>query len=146
MMLQFTVAAALGALLLQAQTSKAAQAPEHWSAYSHTAEAFTGDVTFTPQRITFSNGKSLPLAPAGAIPGYETFAGKVTAQKYRVTTPANPALLNGNRLCSGPVTLIVISKLPPSPPSTPALISMDVFSGQGKAQSCGNYNFEAERP
>jgi hypothetical protein len=54
-------------------------------------------------------------------------------------------LLNGTRLCDGPVTLIVISKLPPSSPSTPALISMDVFS-QGKAQSCAMYNFEAERP
>jgi hypothetical protein len=145
MTLQFTIAVALGALLLQAQTSKAAQAPEHWSAYSKTAEAITGDVTFTSQRITFSNDKSLPLAPAGTIPGYETFGGKVTAQTYRVTTPANPVLLNGNRLCSGPATFVVISKLPPSPPLTPALISMDVFSGQG-SQSCAGYNFEAERP
>jgi hypothetical protein len=130
-----------------AQTSpQAASAGERWTAYSKTAVAITGDVTFAPDRITFGNGKFLPLAPAGSIPGYSALGKNVTASLFRVTAPANPLLLHGNRLCSAPVTQIVISRVPAAPPLIPALIVMEPFSGQGKAQVCGGYNFEAGGP
>ena len=105
-----------------------------------------------PARITFGNRKSLPLAPAGTIPGFNTVGQKVDASLFRVTAPADPVLLNGNRLCGGPVpqpvTFIVVAQLPPQPPSIPELRVLDVFSGaetpkeEGGRHFCGNYNFE----
>jgi hypothetical protein len=117
-----------------------ASPPEHWTAYSRTADAFTGDVTFTPNRITFANGASLPIEPAGTLPGYKTFAKQVESRLFRVTAPAAPVLHHGNRLCEGdPVTDLVVSEIPARPPLTPALIALDAFSGE---KNCGNYNFE----
>ena len=42
--------------------AQTAPAPETWTLISHTAQAITGRVTFTPTEITFQNGQSLPLA------------------------------------------------------------------------------------
>ena len=41
--------------------------------------------------------KSLPLAPAGTASNFAC-AGKKTATLYRVTAPADPVLVHGNRL------------------------------------------------
>jgi hypothetical protein len=79
----------------------AAPAGEHWEAVSTTAISITGDVTFAPGRITFGNGKSLPLAAAGSVPGFGAPTGAVDATLYRVTAPDDPVLLHGNRLCGG---------------------------------------------
>jgi hypothetical protein len=145
------LAVILVALLAQAP-AHAEPPAEQWTAYSKTAESITGNVTFSPERITFGNGASLPLAPAGKIQDYSTLGRKGTASLFRVTAPADPVLLNGTRLCGGkapkPVTFIVITRLPPMPPAIPALIAMDAFSGagplkqEGGPHSCGNYNFE----
>jgi hypothetical protein len=144
--------AALGILLLLEPISRA-ETPERWTAYSKTAQSITGDVTFTRARITFGDGRWLPLAPAGLIPGHVapgTLArgSKLTAQRYRVTSPADPVLLNGNRLCGGrtpvPVTIIVVSRVPSFSPATPALIVMEVFSGGGGLRFCGSYSFDVQ--
>ena len=42
--------------------------------------------------------KSLPLAPAGTASNF-AWSGKKTATLYRVTAPADPVLVHGNRLC-----------------------------------------------
>jgi hypothetical protein len=105
--------ALLAAALLAHSRAWPAPAGEHWEAVSTTALAITGDVTFAPDRITFGNGPSLPLAPAGTVPGFD-WSGKKTATLYSVTAPANPVLLHGNRLCGGreppPVTFIAVWK------------------------------------
>jgi hypothetical protein len=139
-MMMIQRAAILAALLAAPWPAGAA---EHWTAYSKTAEAITGDITFSPERITFGNGKSLALASAGVVPGFETLGSRGQSTRYRVTAPDDPVLLNGNRLCGGrtpvPVTSIIVTRLPPQP-STPGLHVLDVFSGTGT--SCGTYNFE----
>ena len=62
-----------------------------------TAISITGDVTFAPDRITFGNGKSLPLAPAGSVPGFKGDDGKqVNATLFSVTAPDDPVLLSDN--------------------------------------------------
>jgi len=128
-----------------------ASADERWTAYSKTAISITGDVTFSPGRITFGNGRYLPLAPAGSIPRYNALGKSVTAGLFRVTAPSDPVLLHGNRLCGGrtpqPVTFIVVSTVGPVPDG-PELRSMDVFAdatppnAEGGTQSCGTYNYE----
>jgi hypothetical protein len=61
---------ALAAMFAQSPV-RAAAAGEKWTAVSTTPLGVTGDVTFAPDRITFGNGKSLALAPAGAVPKFE---------------------------------------------------------------------------
>jgi hypothetical protein len=139
------------ATLLAHSFAWAASPSERWAAYSNTAISITGDVTFSPDRITFGNGKSLPLAPAGTIPGYNALGRSVTASLFRVTAPGDPLLLNGNRLCGGrtpqAVTFILVSA-PEHLQGEPELRSMDVFAGakppnaQGGEISCGTYNYE----
>ena len=64
---------------------------QHWTAYSTTAMSITGDVTFTPQKMTFSNGTSVALVRARAMSSTSTL--------YALSGK-NPALLRGNTLCS----------------------------------------------
>jgi hypothetical protein len=110
-----------------------------WEAVSTTALAITGDVTFSPDRITFGNRKSLPLAPAGTAPNFDG-SGKKTATLYRVMAPDDPVLLHGNRLCGGkgpqPVTFIAVWK--------PDLVGSDIdprgmaaFSGSARPTVAG---------
>lgn len=63
-----------------------------WQAMSTTAMSITGDITLSGDRITFANGQFLDLQPVeqDAANGQTLF---------RVTTKANPELLNGNRIC-----------------------------------------------
>jgi hypothetical protein len=132
-----------------------ASADERWTAYSTTAISVTGDVIFSPGRITFGNGRYLPLAAAGSIARYNALGKSVTASLFRVTAPADPVLLHGNRLCGGrtpePVTFIVVST-PEHGQGEPELRSLDVFAtatppnANGSAQSCGTYNYEPAAP
>jgi hypothetical protein len=141
---------ALTALVAQS-SAWAAAAGEQWTAYSKTAVAITGNITFSSDRVTFGDGKSLPLAPAGAVPDFLTLWGKRNASLFRVTAPDDPVLLHGARLCGNrppqPVTFIAISILPPDV-GTLDLRAMDVFSGAEPPKGvedthfCANFNFE----
>ena len=79
--------------------SFAADVVERWQATSTTAISVTGDVTFTPSKIQFQNSQSLPLALVGRVSGFKAMGDKVDAAVYRVTTPADLRLKNGNHLC-----------------------------------------------
>jgi hypothetical protein len=68
--------------------------PQHWQALSTTAMAVTGDVTMTPARMSFSDGKYLNVAYAGS--GRD---GKKTVWFYRITTVHQPILIRGNTIC-----------------------------------------------
>ena len=92
---------ALSALTATA-TAQTVPEPENWTPISRAAQTITGRVTFTPDEITFQNGKSLMLARGGQMlfrP--ETKKKKVMADLYKVTSPDDPVLENGNRLCKG---------------------------------------------
>ena len=59
-----------------------------WKASSTTATAVTGDITLGTDRIVFANGESIRLVPVEGRRGV-----------FKVDPPANPVLMNGNRLC-----------------------------------------------
>jgi len=95
------------ASLLAACPVLAAPGVERWSATSTTAMAITGDITLSPTRLSAA-GKSFPLAIAADDPAFGTTTGPVPARILKVTRPADPVLLRGNRLCGSPVRWIVV--------------------------------------
>jgi hypothetical protein len=141
------------AALLANASARAAPAGEPWKAYSMTAISITGDITFSPDRITFGNGKSLPLAAAGSVPGFKGDDGKqVNATLFRVTAPDDPVLLSGQRLCGGhgpqPVIFIVAWTRERRFSADPDLRTMAAFSGSARPTGaggpgfCGTYNYQ----
>jgi hypothetical protein len=137
------------------RSAVAAEAAERWRATSTTAMSVTGDVTFAPDKMQFQNGQSLPLAIIGRVPDFKAMGEGVNATLYRVTTPADPRLKNGNHLCGGgsrtqPVTYIAVWN-PEVLPGDKASRSMAAFSGKdpprsaGGPESCGVYNYELAR-
>ena len=76
--------------------------PDAWAPISHAAQAVTGRVTFMATRLTFQNGSSLTLVSGGQMLfRSEPKKKKVMADLYRVVTPDDPVLENGNKLCKG---------------------------------------------
>ena len=71
--------------------SALAAPPEQWEAVSTTALSITGNVRFSTDRITFQNGKLLPLEPAGIVPQFGEAMGTMSATLYRVTKPDDPS-------------------------------------------------------
>ena len=67
-------------------------APTHWQALSRTATGVTGDITLSNAKLTFANQASISLEPIDQ----DTSTGQTL---FRVTSRANPELLNGNLLC-----------------------------------------------
>ena len=129
------LAAAL-VLSLSAQAF-AYMAEDSYAAYSRTAESITGDIQFDDFSITFANGETLEFSDlvgdAFVVDG-ET----VPASLYRVATPADPELENGNALCgSGDVTYIG------SWGAGDGLVAVAVFTGDAPPESsdemCASY-------
>jgi hypothetical protein len=125
---------------------------EHWQATGETAISVTGNVTFAPDKIQFQNGQSLPLKVIGAVSDFKAAGESVAATVYRVTTPADPALKNGNRLCgagskSTPVTYLAVWN-PEALPGDKAPRALAAFSGKDAPRStagtdtCGIYNYD----
>jgi hypothetical protein len=123
-------------------------APENWAPIGRPAETITGRVTFTPSEITFQNGKSLPLARGGQMlfrP--EAKKQKVMADLYRVTSPDDPVLENGNKLCKGkPIAYLIVWKSEPVGKEADAR-TLAPFSGPklsaGSPDDCGRYVYDA---
>jgi hypothetical protein len=124
-------------------------APENWTPIGRPAQTITGHVTFTPNEITFQNGKSLPLAPGGQMlfGAPEAKKKKIMADLYRVTSPDDPVLENGNRLCKGkPIAYLIVWKSEPvgkePDPRTLAPFSGPTLSA-GSPDDCGRYIYDA---
>lgn len=123
-------------------------APESWTPVSRTAQAITGRVTFAPDKVTFQNGTSLPLAPGGQMLFRPEPKGKkVLADLYRVTSPDDPSLENGSKLCKGkPVAYLIVWKSEKAgnevAPRTLAPFSGKKFS-PGSPDDCGRYVYDA---
>ena len=108
----------------------------------------TGRVTFAPIKITFQNGKSLPLAPGGQMLfRAEAKSKKVMADLYRVTPPDDPVLADGNRLCKGkPIAYLLVWKSEAVRKEANSR-TLAPFSGPkfsvGSSDDCGRYTYDA---
>jgi hypothetical protein len=127
--------------------AQTAPAPETWTLISHTAQAITGRVTFTPTEITFQNGQSLPLARGGQMLFSPAEGKKVMADLYRVTPPDDPVLENGSKLCKGkPIAYLIVWKSEKAGKEAEPR-NLAPFSGQklnaGSADDCGRYTYDA---
>jgi hypothetical protein len=79
--------------------------PQTWQAMSRTATGITGDITVTPQRITFQNGASIEIQAVD-----QDLDNGLTL--YQVLSKTNPVLLNGNQLCGqAPVDYLTLQQL-----------------------------------
>src|SRR6516162_8095798 len=121
-----------------------AASPEQWEAVSTAAMSITGNVRFSPDRITFQNGKSLALAPAGTMMVTEGRESRA-ATLYEVVKPENPVLLRGNRLCDAPVTFITVWRHQPFGGDVDPR-DLIVYSGTGSpatggGHSCATYSY-----
>jgi hypothetical protein len=112
------------------------------------AKTITGRVTFAPNAITFQNGKSLPLASSSQMlfrP--ETKKKKVLADLFQVTSPDDPVLENGSKLCKGRVVLYLIVGKPEKTGNETDPRTLAPFSGHrfttGSADDCGHYVYGA---
>ena len=83
--------------------------PVNWAATSNTAMAITGDIVLDDYSLTFANGKSLDLEPheADRVGNRSGSGENVPGDVSKIDPPANPKLLNGNKLCAMPVTYVV---------------------------------------
>ena len=124
--------------------------PENWTPIGRIAQTITGRVAFTPSAITFQNGNSLPLARGGQMlfrP--EPKQKNVLADLYRVTSPDDPVLENGNKLCKGKAVayLIVWKSEKIGKETDPRALAP--FSGPklnaGSPDDCGRYTYDAGR-
>jgi hypothetical protein len=138
---------ALSGLNLTA-TAQTASAPETWTPTAHTTQATTGRVTFTPTEITFQNGKSLTLARGGQMLfRAEAKQKKIIADLYKVTSPDDPTLENGNKLCKGkPIAYLIVWKSEKAGKEADPR-TLAPFSGQklnaGSPDDCGRYTYDA---
>jgi hypothetical protein len=149
MAMRATLCFALSGLTATA-TAQTASAPESWTPTNRPAQTITGRVTFAPPEITFQNGKSLSLAPAGQMlfrP--EPKKKKAMADLFKVTSPDNPLLENGSTLCQGkPVAYLLVWK-PERTGNVADPRTLAPFSGSrfmaGSPDDCGRYIYDAGR-
>src|SRR3546814_11865309 len=80
-------------LIASAYPATAGGLIETWTAASNTASSITGDVRFSGDKITFQNGKSLPLQKAGSVTVGDFDGNAVPAVLYKGTKPSNLTLL-----------------------------------------------------
>jgi hypothetical protein len=132
--------------------SASAGTTERWTATSTTSMSITGNVTFSPERIRFSNGRALALSSPEKVAAFKVIDEPVEATIYRVVKPRDLKLKNGNHLCgsagkSRPVTFIAVWKPVPLP-GDKASRGMAAFSGNETPSSasgpafCGVYNYQ----
>lgn len=99
--MRWRIGSILGVLMVLSGVAHGAAVAQHWAAASQTAMAITGDITLTPDSLTFANGTVLHLQPAGSAPGTDGLAPPRAdaARLYRVRDPRPLVLLHGNALC-----------------------------------------------
>ena len=125
---------ALAALCLAAGPAVA----DELAALSTTASSITGDISFDDYEIVFGNGEKLVFEEL--IADHFTVDGKdVPASVYSVKGPANPKLLNDNRLCGenpvtyvaswldGDVTMLAVFETPEAPESSDDMCALYTY-------------------
>lgn len=133
--------AAVGLCL--AQSALAQIGPlEKWDPAGRAASTL-GEITFSPSRITFASGKSLPLVHAGSMPFATDMGITVTAEIYRVLKPEALPPYEGNQLCDGKrVTFLLIWR----DARFGEMRQLEPFSGNrfkvGSPDDCGRFAFD----
>jgi hypothetical protein len=72
----------------------------NWAATSNTAMAITGDIVLDDYSLTFAY-------EADRVGNWSGSGENVPGYVFKIDPPANPKLLNGNKLCAMPVTYVV---------------------------------------
>ena len=113
---------------------------ERLRAYSTTAVSITGDVTTDDFEIVFETGETLVFSDLVAD-NFLVDGKRVPASVYKIETPADPELLNGNRLCGvGDVTYLASWLVDDD------LTAIAVFTGSAPPLSdtdmCASYFYE----
>ncbi|MBQ0960051.1 hypothetical protein KAK06_13945 [Ideonella sp. 4Y11] len=127
-------------------------ATEHWVASSTTALSITGPVQVSGRRLVFGNGAGLALEGPAPSVSFADQGERVQAAVLRVSGPADPVLLNKNRLCGSaakPRAVTYIALWRPEPLSAgESPRAMAAFSGERAPAStadpslCGIYYYE----
>ena len=112
------------------------------AAVSTTAMGITGDIELDDFSIVFENGERLDFDELVAD-NFNVEGSQVGASVYSVTTPADPELNNGNRLCGqGDVTYVAVW----GAPSDDTLTVVGVFDTQDApvrdSEMCASYTYE----
>lgn len=127
---------ALAFAFLAASASPALADCAHWTATSTTSISITGDITTCKGSIAFGNGKSLKLDFVGQKNGSWALGAADHALIYRVRTPSDPVLLNGNTLCGEKVHYLAFS------PTRSGQLGLTVF-GRDLGDFCAVFFYEA---
>lgn len=112
-----------------------------WRPNSTSAESITGPIIMQPNRMHAGNADIL-LRLDDTVATFKPGQDSIPARVYAVTSAANPALLNGNKLCGDtpPKWIVVV-------PQPPAGLEIDAFSGADKPASatspglCGTFSY-----
>jgi hypothetical protein len=117
--------------------------PVTWIATSKTAMAITGDIVLDDYSLTFANGKSLDLEPyeADRVGNWSGSGGDVAGYVYKIDPPADPKLLNGNKLCATPITYLVTWS--PGDGELGVNVYSDAKAPTGTDRLCASYFYEA---
>jgi len=130
---RFWIAALAASLLTAPAAADGVRHETRLVALSNTAMSITGNVRLREDAggnvsvIVFQNGSSLKLTPGPDFGGV-----------YRVTPPANPLLLHGNRLCGGSSATWVALAF-----GIHGAVSMLVYNGKVMSEKtlCGQFNY-----
>ena len=121
--------------------------PVTWHATSKTADSITGDVVYLPNSLTFANGTSLAMTAVtnGPAPWAIFSSGSGgDGEFYKLESPADPELLNGNKLCGMPDQPVTYVMIAPNPKGDEMVLG--VFTGKdaptATSEPCATYSYE----
>jgi hypothetical protein len=119
---------------------------EKYGAISNTAMSITGDIDFVPGIITFQNGAKIHLVDVmmGQEGNWQLGGAPLPGDIFKLDPPADPKLLNGNRLCGSPVTYAVMYFLSPSDLNLNLYTGATAPSGTDSDQLCATFSYEGE--
>jgi len=117
---------------------------EKYAAISKTAMAITGDIDFVPGTITFQNGAKIHLVDVtiGQDGNWQLGGAPLPGDIFKLDPPADPKLLNGNRLCGSLVTYTVMYFLSRSDLNLNLYTGATAPTGSDSDQLCATFSYE----
>jgi hypothetical protein len=117
---------------------------EKYGAVSKTAVSITGDIDFVPGTITFQNGVKIHLIDVtiGQDGNWQLGGAPLPGDIFKLDPPADPKLLNGNRLCGSLVTYAVMYFLSPSDLNLNLYTGATAPTGSDSDQLCATFSYE----
>jgi len=135
-----------GFAILAALLAATPASAEKYGAVSNTAMSITGDIDFVPGTITFQNGAKIHLVDVtmGQDGNWQLGGAPLPGDIFKLDPPADPKLLNGNRLCGSLVTYAVMYFFSPSDLHLNLYSGDTVPSGADGDQLCATFSYEGE--